>query len=169
MEPGKLARDRNPKVQKPRADRAGEYRSSESDCARAMAQAKSVLREISLMRLYARRTGRELPNPVSEQAESAIPDFATVGETKPYTHSHPPAVQFGVFDLRLAKAIPDHFTLDPDLDFVVHNDGGAIELTETGFRRMVQAHSAGFDIVIGVDRRDVLRFPARSFADGSMR
>jgi hypothetical protein len=37
---------------------------------------------------------------------------------------------------------------------------GAIELTETGFRRMAQAHSAGMDVVIGLDRRDVLRFPA---------
>ena len=35
-----------------------------------------------------------------------------------------------------------------------------IELTEAGFRRMVQAHSAGLDVVIGVDSREVLRLPA---------
>jgi hypothetical protein len=37
-----------------------------------------------------------------------------------------------------------------------------IELTEAGFRRMGQAHSAGLDAVIEVDRRDLLRFPASS-------
>jgi hypothetical protein len=35
-----------------------------------------------------------------------------------------------------------------------------IELTEAGFRRMGQAHSAGIDTVIEVDRRCVLHFPA---------
>jgi hypothetical protein len=53
----------------------------------------------------------------------------------------------------------DRIRLDPDLDFVVHDDG-VIELTEAGFRRMVHAHSAGFDAVIGVGKRDVLRLPA---------
>jgi hypothetical protein len=53
----------------------------------------------------------------------------------------------------------DRIRLDPNLDFVVH-DGGMIELTEAGFRRMVQAHSAGLDAVIGVDSREVLRLPA---------
>jgi hypothetical protein len=43
----------------------------------------------------------------------------------------------------------DRIRLDLDLDFIVHNDG-VIELTEAGFRRMVQAHSAGLDAVIGV-------------------
>jgi hypothetical protein len=33
-------------------------------------------------------------------------------------------------------------------------------LTEVGFRRMAQAHSAAIDVVIGIDSRDVLRFPA---------
>jgi hypothetical protein len=37
-----------------------------------------------------------------------------------------------------------------------------IELIEAGFRRMRQAHSAGLDTVIEIDRRDVFRFPARS-------
>ena len=35
-----------------------------------------------------------------------------------------------------------------------------IELTEAGFRRMGQAHSAGLDTVIEVDRRYLLHFPA---------
>ena len=142
------------------ADRAGESGgSAESDCARAMAQAERVLREISLTAFSARRRSPELSRSVSEKAESAIPGFATIRGTQPYTHSYRAAAQFGIFDLRLAKAIPDRVPLDLGLDFVVHDDG-AIELTETGFRRMAQAHSAGMDVVIGLDRRDVLRFPA---------
>jgi hypothetical protein len=138
------------------ADRAGESGgSAESDCARAMAQAERVLREISLTAFSARRRSPELSSSVSERAESAIPGFATIRGTQPYTHSYR-----GIFDLRLAKAIPERVPLDLGLDFVVHDDG-AIELTETGFRRMAQAHSAGLDAVIGVERRDVLRFPAR--------
>jgi len=35
-----------------------------------------------------------------------------------------------------------------------------IELTEAGFRRMGQAHSAGLDMVIEVNRRYLLRFAA---------
>jgi len=35
-----------------------------------------------------------------------------------------------------------------------------IELTEAGFRRMGQAHSAGLDTVIEVDRRYLLYYPA---------
>jgi hypothetical protein len=53
----------------------------------------------------------------------------------------------------------DRLVLDPDLDFVCHKDG-MIELTEAGFRRMGQAHSAGLDTVIEVDRRYLLHFPA---------
>jgi hypothetical protein len=45
------------------------------------------------------------------------------------------------------------------LDFVFHKDG-AIELTEAGFRRMGQVHSAGLDTVIEVDQRYLSRFPA---------
>ena len=54
----------------------------------------------------------------------------------------------------------DRLVLDPGLDFVFHKDG-MIELTEAGFRRMGQAHSAGLDTVIKIDRREVFRFPAR--------
>jgi hypothetical protein len=32
-------------------------------------------------------------------------------------------------------------------------------VTPTGFWRMSQAHSAGLDVVIGVDRRDLSRLP----------
>ena len=53
----------------------------------------------------------------------------------------------------------DRLVLDAGLDFVCHKDG-MIELTEAGLRRMGQAHSAGLDTVIEVDRRYLLRFPA---------
>ena len=53
----------------------------------------------------------------------------------------------------------DRLVLDAGLDFVCHKDG-MIELTEAGFRRMGQAHSAGLDTVIELDRRYLLRFPA---------
>ena len=58
-----------------------------------------------------------------------------------------------------ATPLIDRLVLDPGLDFVLHKDG-MIELTEAGFRRMGQAHSAGLDTVIEVDRRCLLRFPA---------
>jgi hypothetical protein len=135
------------------ADKAG---SAESDCAKAIAQAESVLREISSVR----RRSPELSSSVGQKAESATPRFATIRETKPYTQSYRTAAQFGLFDLRLIKAILDPLPLDPGLDFIVLDDG-AIEITETGFRRMVQAHSVELDVVIGVDGRDLLRLPAR--------
>jgi len=53
----------------------------------------------------------------------------------------------------------DQLVLDAGLDFVCHQDG-MIELSEAGFRRMGQAHSAGLDTVIEVNRRYLLRFPA---------
>ena len=53
----------------------------------------------------------------------------------------------------------DRLVLDAGLDFVCHKDG-MIELTKAGFRRMAQAHSAGLDTLIEVDRRYLLRFPA---------
>ena len=69
------------------------------------------------------------------------------------------------FDLSLAKAVPGDLLLDPGLDFVVHD--GKIELTKAGFRRMGQAHSAGLDTVIKIDRRDVFRFPATKLGGAS--
>jgi hypothetical protein len=70
------------------------------------------------------------------------------------------------FDLSLSRGMPDWLTLDPGLDFVLHHNG-TIELTEAGFRRMGQAHSAGLGIVIEIDRRDVFRFPATKFGGAS--
>jgi hypothetical protein len=97
---------------------------AESACARAMAEAARVLREIAVV--------------------------------APRTH----------FALSLARAMPDCLTLDPGLDFVLHDDG-MIELTEAGFRRIGQAHSAGLGTVIEVDRRDVFRFPAKKLGGAS--
>jgi hypothetical protein len=135
------------------AENAGEYsRSAESDVARAIAQIECVLREISPKKLQARGARRQLKNEDG--------DGATINRTKAYAHSRA-AVQFGVFDLDFAKLVPDSLSLDQGLDFVVHEDGH-IELTQTGFRRMSQAHSAGRDVVIGVDSRDVLRLPFRN-------
>jgi hypothetical protein len=59
----------------------------------------------------------------------------------------------------------DRLVLDPGLDFVCHKDG-IIELTVVGFRRMGQAHSAGLDTVIEVDRRYLLCFPASPARSG---
>jgi hypothetical protein len=129
--------------------------SADLDCARAIAQAESVLREISVKKRYG-PSGRRL---VKEQAERPVPDLPTISASKPDTHSHRAAAQFAVFDLLSAKAIPDRLSLDRGLDFVIHDDG-AIELTEVGFWRMMRAHSAGLDVVIEVDRCGILRFPA---------
>ena len=123
MEIAKVARARNLEAQHTRVRaKVDEYgRGAESACARAMAETKRVLREISVV--------------------------------TPCTH----------FDLSLARAMPDRLPLDPGLDFVVHDDG-MIELTETGFRRMGQGHSADLEAVIKIDRRDVFRFPATRLA-----
>jgi hypothetical protein len=139
------------------ADNPGEHGgAAESDCARAIAQAESVLHEISSRR----RRSPELSSCVGQKAEGAIPGFATIRGSKSYTQSYRSAAPFGLFDLRLVKAILDPLPLDRGLDFIVLDDG-AIELTETGFRRMVQAHSVELDVVVGVDGRDLLRLPAR--------
>jgi hypothetical protein len=57
------------------------------------------------------------------------------------------------------SAMPDHLSLDPSHDFIVRDDG-VIELTQAGFKRMGQAHSAGLDAVIEIDHREIFRFPA---------
>ena len=102
----------------------------QSDCARAMAEAEKVLRELALF------TPRSTPEHSSaankaQKAPSLVP----------------------------APSI-DRLMLDPGLDFVFDKDG-VIELTEVGFRRMAKAHSAAIDVVIGIDSREVLRFPAQ--------
>jgi hypothetical protein len=67
---------------------------------------------------------------------------------------------------RVAPSSLHRIRLDPDLDFVVYADG-MIELTEAGLRRMVQAHSAGLDAVIGVNGRELLRLPAPKLSPDS--
>ena len=105
-------------------------RDAESDCARAMAEVEKVLHELAL---FTRRSSSDRTSPANEasNAPSLVP----------------------------APSPTDRLVLDPGLDFVCHKDG-MIELTEAGFRRMGQAHSAGLDTVIEVDRRYLLRFPA---------
>ena len=110
---------------------------AESDCARAMAEVERVLHELAL---FARRSTPDRSSPANEapKAPSLVP----------------------------APSPTDRLVLDAGLDFILHKDG-MIELTEAGFRRMGQAHSAGLGIVIGVDRRDVFRFPATKFEGAS--
>ena len=104
-------------------------RDAESDCARAMAEVEKVLHEL------AHSTCRSSPNRTSPPNEA----------------SNAPS-------LVPAPSPIDRLVLDADLDFVCHKDG-MIELTKAGFRRMAQAHSAGLDTVIEVNRRYLLRFP----------
>ena len=61
--------------------------------------------------------------------------------------------------ISMNSAMPDRLSLDPSYDFIVGDDG-VIELTEAGFKRMGQAHSAGLDAVIEIDHRELFRFPA---------
>ena len=105
-------------------------RAGQTDWARAMAEAEKVLRELAL---FTRRSKPARSSPANEapKAPSLIP----------------------------APSPVERLVLDPGFDFVFHKDG-VIELTEVGFRRMAQAHSATIDAVIRVDSRDVLRFPA---------
>ena len=102
----------------------------DADCARAIAEVERVLHELAL---FTRRSSPQRSSPANEapKAPSLVPASSPI----------------------------DRLVLDPSLDFVVHDDG-LIELTEAGFRRMGQAHSAGLDTVIEVDRRYLLRFPA---------
>src|SRR5262245_2603768 len=113
------------------------YEGADSECARAMAEA--VLRELSLTAPCTHRSDPGCPSSVDEKPSAP----ASTQSTSP----------------RAALPSVDRIRLDPDLDFVVPDDG-VIELTEAGFRRMVQAHSAGLDAVIGVNSREVLRLPA---------
>ena len=108
-------------------------RGAKSDCARAMAEVERILHELSLVALFTLRSSPGCSSSANEtpKAPSLVPAPSSI----------------------------DRLTLDPGLDFVFHDDG-MIELTEAGFRRMGQAHSAGLDTVIEVDRRYVLHFPA---------
>ena len=125
----------------------------ESECEKAMAEAGRVLRELSITAPYPCR-----PNPVGASFVTGRRSEQSVVSSR---SAEPHAALLSAGRLRL----------DPDLDFVIH-DEGTIELTEAGFRRMLQAHSAGFNAVIGIGSREVLRLPAPKLghapsADGS--
>src|SRR6266446_9328588 len=75
---------------------AVEYGSAESDCARAIAQAERVLREVSLMAFCARRSS-PLSSSVSEKTAASVPGFPTIRGSK---HSYRAAAPFGGFDLQ---------------------------------------------------------------------
>jgi hypothetical protein len=107
-----------------------------------MAEVENVLRELFLDALF---------RPQSSPGGSSADETPKVPSLDPRTSSVPILASFSI----------DRLYLDPGLDFVVHADG-TIELTEAGFRRMGQAHSAGLDTVIEVDGRDRLYFPAPS-------
>jgi len=109
-------------------------RAADSECARAMAEA--VLRELSLIGPCTSQSNPGHLSSLDEKSSAQV--SAQSGQPRV------PSIE--------------RIRLDPDLDFVVHD--GVVELTEAGFRRMVQAHSAGLDAVIGVDGREVLRLPA---------
>src|SRR3954452_6818298 len=114
---------------------------AEFECEKAMAEAGRVLRELSISAPYPCR-----PNPVGASSVTGRRSEQSVVSSR---SAEPRAAQLSAGRLRL----------DPELDFVIH-DEGAIELTEAGFRRMLQAHSAGFNAVIGIGSREVLRLPA---------
>ena len=109
----------------------------DADCARAIAEVERVLHELAL---FTRRSSPQRSSPANEapKAPSLVPASSSI----------------------------DRLVLDPSLDFVVHDDG-LIELTEAGFRRMRQAHSAGLDTMIKIDRRVVFRFPATKLGGAS--
>jgi hypothetical protein len=104
----------------------------QSDCARALAEAEKVLRELAL---FTRRSKSEDSNAGNKarKVPALVPALSPI----------------------------DRVVLDRDLDFILHKDG-TIELTAVGFRRMTQAHSAAIDVMIAIDGREVLRFPAQS-------
>jgi len=108
-------------TEQPRERTSLHGRGGQSDCARAMAEAERVLRELAL---FTRRSKPACSSPANEvpKAPSLVPAPSPIGR----------------------------LVLDPGLDFVLHKDG-VIELTEVGFRRMAQAHSAAIDVVIGID------------------
>src|SRR5215472_16181820 len=117
-------------TEQPRERTSLHGRGGQSDCASAMAEAERVLRELAP---FTRRSKPACSSPANEvpKAPSLVPAPSPIGR----------------------------LVLDPGLDFVLHKDG-VIELTEAGFRRMAQAHSAGLDTVIEVERRYLLYLPA---------
>jgi hypothetical protein len=136
MEIAKPAPASNPESQKrPLETQPDEY------CARAMAEAERVVRELSSAASCARRSN---------------PGRSSAADEK---NGQSPLVSPGSRGSQAALPPVDHLRLDRDLDFLVHNDG-VVELTEAGFRRLGQAHSAGLGVALEVDGREFLRFPA---------
>jgi hypothetical protein len=90
-----------------------------------------------------------------EQAEKVLRELALVTRRSQPARSSPANEA-----PKTPSLVPmDRLVLDPGLDFVVQKDG-VFELTEVGYRRIAQAHSAAIDVVIAIDSRDVLRLPA---------
>jgi len=109
---------------------------AKSECERAIAEAETVLRELLL------------GDPCQSNLE--LSSAATEKSRDPARRSVMP---------RSARSGFDRLCLDPGLDFIARHEG-LIEMTEAGVRRMVQAHAAGLDVVIGINGREVLRFLA---------
>src|SRR5262249_10927912 len=103
-----------------------------------IAEAEIVLRELLLLEPGPRQANLELSSALNKT-------------------SREPSRRSGVLPA-LPSAV-DRLRLDPDLDFIVC-DEGLMEMTEAGALGMVQAHSAGLDVVIGINGREVLRFLA---------
>ena len=129
--------------------RGREYGDSQGIAARNLQAQKAHVR--TKLDEYARGAESACARAMAE-VERVLHETSVVA---PWTH----------FDLGLARAMPDCLPLDPGLDFVVHD--GIIELTEAGLRRMRQAHSAGLDAVIKIDRRDVFHFRATKLGGAS--
>ena len=110
---------------------------AQSECERAIAAAETVLRELLLVE----------PGPGQANLEHLS---AANGKSREPSLSVVP---------RALPSAVDRLRLDPGLDFIVC-DEGLIEMTEAGVRRMGRAHSAGLDVVIGINGREVLRFLA---------
>src|SRR5262245_30787954 len=106
------------------------------------------------------RTSRDEPNAARARAEieRVLRELALMHRSSP-ERSGPANEASNAPSLVPAPSPIDRLVLDPGLDFIFHKDG-MIELTEAGFRRMGQAHSAGLDTVIEVERSYFLRFPA---------
>src|SRR5262249_42717722 len=111
---------------------------NDADCARAMAEVERALHELAL---FTRRSSPERSIPANEapKAPSVVPASSPI----------------------------DRLVLAAGPDFVVHDEGEMIELTEAGFRRMRQAPPAGLDTVIKIDRREVFRSPATKLGGAS--
>src|SRR5437660_10489838 len=96
-------------TEQPRERTSLHGRGGQSDCARAMAEAERVLRELAL---FTRRSKPACSSPANEvpKAPSLVPAPSPIGR----------------------------LVLDPGLDFVLHKDGD-IELSAVRFRQMRRA------------------------------